>query len=35
LWSKNIWHALRIWEGLAHDWPVWERMLQLYIGGHD
>ncbi len=35
LWGKNVWHALRIWEGLAHDWPVWARMLQLYIGGHD
>ncbi len=35
LWSKNIWHALRIWDGFAHDWPVWERMLQLYLSGHD
>jgi esterase/lipase superfamily enzyme len=35
LWGKNVWHALRIWEGLAHDWPVWARMLQLYIRGHD
>jgi esterase/lipase superfamily enzyme len=35
LWSKGIWHALRVWDGLAHDWPVWERMLQLYIGGND
>jgi esterase/lipase superfamily enzyme len=35
LWSKDIWHALRIWDGFAHDWPVWERMLQLYINGHD
>jgi len=35
LWSKDIWHALRIWEGFAHDWPVWQEMLRLYIGGHD
>jgi len=35
LWSKDIWHALRLWDGFAHDWPYWERMLQLYIGGHD
>ena len=35
LWQKNIWHALRIWDGFAHDWPVWVRMLPLYIGGHD
>jgi esterase/lipase superfamily enzyme len=35
LWSKDIWHALRIWDGFAHDWLVWHRMVQLYIGGHD
>ncbi|HLW65322.1 MAG TPA: alpha/beta hydrolase-fold protein, partial [Gemmataceae bacterium] len=35
LWQKGIWHALRIWDGFAHDWPVWEKMLKLYIGGHD
>jgi esterase/lipase superfamily enzyme len=35
LWSKDIWHALRLWDGFAHDWPVWQRMAQLYIGGHD
>lgn len=35
LWSKNIWHALRVWDGWAHDWPWWHRMIQLYIGGHD
>ena len=35
LWSKDIWHALRIWDGWAHDWPWWQRMLLLYIGGHD
>jgi esterase/lipase superfamily enzyme len=35
LWSKDVWHALRIWGGWAHDWPYWARMLQRYIGGHD
>ena len=25
LWSKGIWHALRIWDGWAHDWPYWQR----------
>jgi esterase/lipase superfamily enzyme len=35
LWSKDIWHALRIWDGGAHDWPYWHKMLALYIGGHD
>jgi esterase/lipase superfamily enzyme len=35
LWQKNIWHALRIWDGFAHDWPYWHKMLPLYIGGHD
>ncbi|HEV3201171.1 MAG TPA: alpha/beta hydrolase-fold protein [Bryobacteraceae bacterium] len=35
LWQKNIWHAIRIWDGLAHDWPVWHQMIRLYIGGHD
>jgi esterase/lipase superfamily enzyme len=35
LWSKGIGNALRIWDGFAHDWPVWERMLPMYVGGHD
>jgi len=35
LWSKDIWHALRLWDGFAHDWPYWQKMLQLYIAGHD
>ena len=35
LWSKNIWHAMRIWDGWAHDWPWWKQMIRLYIGGHD
>jgi esterase/lipase superfamily enzyme len=35
LWSKGIGNALRVWDGFAHDWPVWDKMLRLYIGGHD
>jgi esterase/lipase superfamily enzyme len=35
LWEKNIWHALRIWDGFAHNWPYWAQMLSLYIAGHD
>ncbi len=35
LWKKGIWHALRVWDGWAHDWPYWRKMIQLYIGGHD
>jgi esterase/lipase superfamily enzyme len=35
LWNKGIGNALRIWDGWAHDWPYWERMIRLYIGGHD
>jgi len=35
LWEKGIGNALRTWDGWSHDWPFWERMIQLYIGGHD
>ena len=35
LWEKGIGNALRIWQGHAHDWPWWEKMIRLYIGGHD
>jgi esterase/lipase superfamily enzyme len=35
LWNKGIGHALRVWNGFAHDWPWWEKMLLKYIGGHD
>ena len=35
LWSKDIGHALRIWDGWAHDWPWWQQMIRTYIGGHD
>jgi esterase/lipase superfamily enzyme len=33
LWSKNIWHALRLWDGWAHDWPWWRNMIRHYVGG--
>ncbi len=35
LWSKDIGNALRIWDGWSHDWPYWQKMILLYIGGHD
>ena len=35
LWEKNIGHALRLWDGWAHDWPWWKQMIRMYIGGHD
>jgi esterase/lipase superfamily enzyme len=35
LWSKGIGNALREWDGFAHDWPVWYKMVNLYAGGHD
>jgi esterase/lipase superfamily enzyme len=35
LWSRGIGNALREWDGWAHDWPYWERMLSMYVGGHD
>jgi esterase/lipase superfamily enzyme len=35
LWSKGIWHALRLWDGWCHDWPWWRDMVVRYIGGHD
>jgi esterase/lipase superfamily enzyme len=35
LWSKGIWHALRIWDGWAHDWPYWREMIVRYVGGDD
>ena len=35
LWDKDIWHAYRVWDGFAHDWPVWHDMVQHYIGGPD
>lgn len=35
LWEKGIGNALRIWDGWAHDWPYWQQMIRLYVGGHD
>jgi esterase/lipase superfamily enzyme len=35
LWQQGIGNALRVWDGWAHDWPYWERMIRMYIGGHD
>lgn len=35
LWNKGIGNALREWDGWAHDWPWWERMILQYVGGHD
>jgi esterase/lipase superfamily enzyme len=35
LWERGIGNALRIWDGWSHDWPYWQQMLALYIGGHD
>jgi len=35
LWGKGIGNALREWDGFAHDWPVWQKMVNLYVGGHD
>lgn len=35
LWSKDIGNALREWDGWSHDWPYWDKMVRLYINGHD
>ena len=35
LWEKGIGNALREWDGWAHDWQYWEKMMRLYINGHD
>lgn len=35
LWERGIGNALREWDGRAHDWPFWQRMITHYIGGHD
>ena len=35
LWGKGIWHAFRLWDGWAHDWPWWRQMIRQYIGGSD
>ena len=33
--ERGVGNALRIWDGWAHDWPWWQQMLALYVGGHD
>jgi esterase/lipase superfamily enzyme len=35
LWKRGIWHAFRPWDGWSHDWPYWQKMMHLYISGHD
>jgi len=35
MWEKGIWHALRIWNEDAHDWPYWHQMIQMYLSGAD
>jgi esterase/lipase superfamily enzyme len=35
LWAKEIWHAFREWDGWSHDWPYWQKMIRMYIQGHD
>ncbi len=35
LWAKGIGNALRLWDGWSHDWPYWQKMMRLYVGGHD
>lgn len=35
LWGRGIGNAYRQWNGFAHDWPWWERMIRLYLRGHD
>ncbi len=35
LWGRGVGNALREWQGFAHDWPWWERMIRLYLRGHD
>jgi len=33
LWNRGVWHAFRVWDGWAHDWPYWQEMILQYIGG--
>jgi esterase/lipase superfamily enzyme len=35
LWAKGIGNALREWDGWAHDWPYWQKMVSVYMSGHD
>ena len=33
MWDKGVWHAMKEWNGNAHDWPQWHEMIVQYIGG--
>lgn len=33
MWKRDVWHAFRVWDGYAHDWPIWHEMILHYIGG--
>jgi esterase/lipase superfamily enzyme len=35
LWRAGVGNALRLWDGWAHDWPFWDKMIRIYINGHD
>lgn len=35
LWGKGVWHAMRWWDGWAHDWPFWKQMILQYVNGSD
>ena len=32
---RQVEHTFRVWDGCAHDWPVWHEMILHYIGGPD
>jgi esterase/lipase superfamily enzyme len=31
--EREVPHAYRVWDGFAHDWPIWHEMVLHYIGG--
>ena len=35
LWRAGVGNALRIWDGWSHDWQYWDKMIRIYINGHD
>jgi esterase/lipase superfamily enzyme len=35
LWRAGVGNALRIWDGWSHDWPYWDKMIRIYVNGHD
>lgn len=35
LWGRGVWHAMRVWNGYAHDWPYWHTQILQHIGGAD